>query len=64
MWKTCTAPARHPLFFVPLCFLLLSPVASPEVVVHPDGSATIETVPMSTSSGFRKSIPSQAARRR
>jgi hypothetical protein len=28
-------------------FMLLSPVASPEVVVPPDGSATIETVPMS-----------------
>jgi hypothetical protein len=45
MLKKFTAPERPHLFFVLSVFLLLSTVASTEVVVNPDGSQTIENLP-------------------
>jgi hypothetical protein len=46
MLKKFTAPERHHLFFVLSGFMLLSTVASTQVVVNPDGSETLGTLPM------------------
>src|SRR5215813_6786295 len=45
MLKKFTAPERPHLFFVLSVFMLLSTVASTQVVVNPDGSQTIENWP-------------------
>jgi hypothetical protein len=45
MLKKFTAPERPHLFFVLSVFMLLSTVASTDVVVNPDGSQTIENLP-------------------
>lgn len=45
MFKQCTAQEILPIVCVLLFFMLLSPVASTDVVVNPDGSQTIENLP-------------------
>jgi hypothetical protein len=46
MLKKFTAPELHHLFFVLSVFMVLSTVASTDVVVNLDGSETIGTLPM------------------